>query len=284
MVLRFHFLFAFLLLLGCVPDFERDSLNDPGSNNYYNGNTQQQSSSDGSTQLGSSSSDDESSSSSEIASEKSSSSSSDDEEENYSSSSDRELGQFDGDEFDGDEFIDSRDGKRYKFEVAPNGRVWMNENLNYSNNNTLGYCYGVDIKGEDSHRNTSGCDNGYGRTYEWTTAIDNNSPQGLCPAGWHIPSKEEWSSITNNIDMSSQCWHINMSYNFCVLAGNYGNPIYPMYSSIYAWKERNENGFYWTSSGSTYFAGLWGCNCVEVQNDDVSEEYFSIRCIMDEWK
>jgi hypothetical protein len=54
MVLRFCFL-AFLLFFGCVPDFERDSLNDPGSNNYYN-STIQQSSSDGSAQPASSSS------------------------------------------------------------------------------------------------------------------------------------------------------------------------------------------------------------------------------------
>jgi len=36
-------------------------------------------------------------------------------------------------------FIDPRDGKRYKFEIATDGKVWMSENLNFSNNNTLGY-------------------------------------------------------------------------------------------------------------------------------------------------
>jgi uncharacterized protein (TIGR02145 family) len=181
-------------------------------------------------------------------------------------------------------FIDQRDGKEYKFETAPNGKIWMSENLNYSRNNTLGYCYGVDINGANPHQNASGCDNGYGRIYEWSVAMDGNSPQGLCPDGWHMPTVDEWSSITDN---PTYCGSIDMSNNFCISAGNYNtNSQYPPLG----WKERDYSGFYWTSSGYAYFAGLWHCSptsnpssggCMDVQNSGTEGGYFSVRCLQD---
>ncbi|MDR2593956.1 MAG: fibrobacter succinogenes major paralogous domain-containing protein [Fibromonadaceae bacterium] len=178
-----------------------------------------------------------------------------------------------------DVFVDSRDCKIYKIETDLNGKIWMSENLNYSRNNTLGYCYNTDINGVDPHKDASGCDNSYGRVYEWAVAMDNNSPQGLCPNGWHIPSVDEWASITDN---PKYCGHINMSNNFCISAGNYDH--------LKGWKEKDYSGFYWTSSGYSSFTGLWHCSptsnptangCMDVQAGDVSNEYFSIRCLQD---
>lgn len=34
----------------------------------------------------------------------------------------------------------------------------------------------------------------YGRLYNWYAV---NDKRGLCPAGWHIPSKEEWERLSN---------------------------------------------------------------------------------------
>jgi uncharacterized protein (TIGR02145 family) len=126
----------------------------------------------------------------------------------------------------------------------------MSENLNYSGNNTLGYCYGVDIDGADPHRDASGCDNGYGRLYEWATAIAGNSPQGLCPSGWHIPSNAEWYSIIDENDPS----RVRMPFDFYIYSGNFNtNSDYPPLG----WKEKGRSGFYWTSSGDGYFVGFW---------------------------
>jgi uncharacterized protein (TIGR02145 family) len=184
--------------------------------------------------------------------------------------------------FDRGIFIDPRDGKEYKFEVSLTGQLWMSENLNYSRNNTLGYCFGVDIDGTNPHQDASGCDNGYGRIYEWSVAMDGNSPQGLCPDGWHIPTESEWSSITDN---PTYCGSINMSNNFCISAGNYNtNSQYPPLG----WKERNYSGFYWTSSGYAYFTGLWHCSptsnpssdgCMDIQSSGTLDDYFSVRCV-----
>jgi hypothetical protein len=187
-----------------------------------------------------------------------------------SSSSSQAVGQADG-----NVFTDTRDGKKYKFEVATDGKIWMIENLNYSRENTLGYCYGVNINGVNPHRDSTTCDNGYGRIYEWAVAMDDNSPQGLCPNGWHIPSTAEWSSVVG-------IGAIKMSNGFYIYPGNY--------DTTKGWKERDTSGFYWTSSGNNYFiifhyqsdcAGPYNGSC-EVKTTYSTTDKFSVRCIADE--
>lgn len=34
----------------------------------------------------------------------------------------------------------------------------------------------------------------YGRLYNWFAVTD---PRGLCPAGWHVPTKDEWDTLMN---------------------------------------------------------------------------------------
>ena len=173
-------------------------------------------------------------------------------------------------------FIDPRDGQEYAFEPDNNGLIWMSGNLNYSRDNTLGYCYGVDIHEENAHRDSTTCDNGYGRAYEWSVAMDDNAPQGLCPDGWHVPSNEEWRSL-------SRLLAENASTVLCASSksGNYNtNPNHP----LLGWKDRGEWGFYWTSSGYNYFANT-GCKAqigTSTPSRDLEiDDYFSIRCIAD---
>jgi uncharacterized protein (TIGR02145 family) len=179
--------------------------------------------------------------------------------------------------FDGTYFTDLRDGKKYKYETDPiNGRIWMSENLNYSRGNTLGYCYGVDIDGANPHRDSTSCGSGYGRIYDYATAIDGNSPQGLCPNGWHIPSTAEWNSIAGNR---------KMPIDFYIFSGQYNlNPDYlPL-----GWKERDRNGFYLTSSGYGYFTGFWHGSGNDIYEVEIKTESppnaASVRCVAnDDW-
>jgi len=73
-------------------------------------------------------------------------------------------------------------------------RTWMAENLNYAVDNS--WCY---------ENSTSNC-NLYGRLYSWAAMMVLDSTynhkgsgleprQGICPKGWHIPSKLEWGSL-----------------------------------------------------------------------------------------
>jgi len=178
-------------------------------------------------------------------------------------------------QFDGNEFIDQRDGNRYKYEIAPNGRVWMSENLNYSRGGTIGWCYeeGDNLLGE-AGKDLPGCARPYGRTYTYQIATDKNSPRGICPKGWHIPSISEWGYITG------------MSSGFYIVSGNFNtNEEYlPL-----GWKERGKSGFYWTSGANNYFAyfyydALYNTTTIKLNEDANSKgvtDYFSVRCIMD---
>ncbi len=100
----------------------------------------------------------------------------------------------------GNTFIDIRDGHQYQT-VQIGEQCWMKENLKYETGTN--WCY---------NNNTSYC-NVFGRLYNWPTIMDgasssNSNPsgvQGICPEGWHLPSDNEWCTLTQHIDSSVNC-------------------------------------------------------------------------------
>ena len=94
------------------------------------------------------------------------------------------------------------DGNTYNT-VTIGNQVWMKENLKVSKfrngdlittnlseseweNTIISACA---IYNNDGAKNFT-C----GKLYNWKAVVD---PRGLCPAGWHVPSDAEWSTLEN---------------------------------------------------------------------------------------
>jgi uncharacterized protein (TIGR02145 family) len=101
----------------------------------------------------------------------------------------------------GDTLVDSRDGQKYPTTQIGN-QCWMAKSLNYgivlkilstslnqTNNGTVEkFCFD-----DDSNK----C-NIYGGLYQWDELMNYTTiekSQGICPAGWHIPSVSEFDSL-----------------------------------------------------------------------------------------
>ncbi len=107
---------------------------------------------------------------------------------------------------DNNTFIDSRDGKKYKY-IELGTQIWMAENLAYlpsvnspSNESSTDPRYYVDAydgTSVDDAKLTNNYDN-YGVLYNWLAATTS------CPTGWHLPSDDEWKVLELYLGMSQE--------------------------------------------------------------------------------
>ena len=155
----------------------------------------------------------------------------------------------------------------------------MAENLNWAG---AGVCY---------DNNPANCDT-YGRLYNLTeltglvTSTDSTTVQGLCPDGWHVPSKAEyWKLIdfcggfTQAADKlrSATGWSSPHSdeFGFNLLPAGYG------YSSLFV--DLGKDARFWTSTPeagnySAFIAPYPGLGFDPYNNPD---NVFSCRCVKD---
>lgn len=166
------------------------------------------------------------------------------------------------------EFSDVRDDQVYKT-VKIGNQTWMAENLNYADSvNT------ASLKGKSwCYDNKEAYCEVTGRLYTWAAAIDSvamandaSNPricgnetscklpevvQGICPSGWHLPSKTEWQVLFTAVGGSGNAgkalksgsgWYSNGNgtdaYGFSALpagSGDYDGDFYGAGRSAYFW-------------------------------------------------
>lgn len=181
-------------------------------------------------------------------------------------------------------FCDGRDGRIYK-QVTIEGQTWMADNLAFETPGSL--CYGND---------PNNCAK-YGRLYRWMDAMAGaasteampSGVQGVCPFGWHLPSKPEWGYLDSHVGPGSaglQLMSAEMGgldeWGFAVLGGGYASDT----GSGPTFEGFSARADFWTTSESSP-STAWSRYFITGQltmgeTDTKSKElYFSLRCLKD---
>lgn len=84
---------------------------------------------------------------------------------------------------------DIRDGQIYRT-VSVGDKTWLAQDLAYAGpDGNLGWIYD----------NSSSLGSVQGRLYDWDS-LNQESPFGVCPPGWHLPSKDEWGDLIDSVE------------------------------------------------------------------------------------
>jgi uncharacterized protein (TIGR02145 family) len=174
---------------------------------------------------------------------------------------------------------DERDGQTYKT-VKIRDLWWMKENLKYrylqptSSMDSSSFCYNDTLEYCEKD----------GRVYLWSAAMDSAGVfsdngkgcgygsecnhaavvRGVCPAGWHLPSEEEWNNLFQAVGFgnfvgdklkTTTGWYSNGTddYSFSVA------PVPPMYynDGQYVFSPRwNTNTEYWSTASKDEFTAV----------------------------
>ena len=230
------------------------------------------------------------SSSSQSSSSRSSSSYSSSYSSSSSSSSSSSLTQYTKDshfnpDIDYGTMKDPRDGKTYKT-VVVDGVTWMAENLNYadheigasncySNSDSNCELYGR-LYSRDAAMNSASCE------YQKNCDLGDGPIQGVCPSGWHIPTKAEVQDLLDYISSPSALRSAGSNWNYpgtdayglsFVGAGNWSDSYFEdlhKYEVMWIYIPSSLQ-YFLLISGSSDNAEIW---------DHSSDKYYStVRCI-----
>jgi uncharacterized protein (TIGR02145 family) len=148
-------------------------------------------------------------------------------------------------------FTDDRDGHIYKW-IRIGSQIIMAENLAYKTN--IG-CW--------SYNNVQSNVNTYGYLYDWATA------KKVAPAGWHLPSKEEWKTL----------------YTYL---GDYDRIVFPRirdsgFNALLGGERYDDGKYYFEGKYSHYWsstevdASFAWCLCISAPKSEVSLSGSGIR-------
>jgi len=197
---------------------------------------------------------------------------------------------------------DRRDGQVYKT-VKIGTQTWMAENLNYKVDSS--WCYD----------NSSDSCAKYGRLYTWTgamniassyrytsaTAVISAPHQGACPAGWHVPTDAEWTTLENAVGgedvagtklKSTSGWYDSGNgtdaYGFSALPagyryrnGNVGRVGYDFYGSFV---DVGIDAFFWSATEydtDGAYRRYLGDDSAYMGTSSLKSDALSVRCVQD---
>lgn len=166
-------------------------------------------------------------------------------------------------------------------------QVWLDRNIR-----SLHYADGSVVNNVIKYNNSDSLVKIYGSLYKWDDAMKNNTTentQGVCPTGWHVPSKSDWDTLIAFLggqavaggklkDMGFKTWNtpntggVNTS-GFKALPGGYYNGIY---SGL------GDSAYFWTSTqngGNAYIYTLSKNNAFATQELLSKNTYISVRCV-----
>ena len=218
--------------------------------------------------------------------------------------------------------VDPRDKQLYRT-VTIGDQVWMAENLNYAytgvpynygdyTSDSTSWCYG------DAPANCAK----YGRLYTWAAAMDSLGTwstngkgcgfgstcnvasagsatlvRGICPKGWHLPSRTEWEALIVAVDGSiteytssntagsklksvtgwSDSGNGTDAFEFSALPAGFRD-----YDGYFLYD--GKNAYFWSSteddSNNAYRMALYRSDDGDL-DDSHKRHGFSVRCLMD---
>ncbi|MFO7829644.1 MAG: FISUMP domain-containing protein [Bacteroidales bacterium] len=179
----------------------------------------------------------------------------------------------------GNTFTDPRDGKVYQTVIIGN-QEWMAENLAYAPSSGNYWAY---------HNNNENFET-YGYLYDWETACD------VCPDGWHLPSDDEWTELTDYLggedvaggklkEKGRTHWTrpnggATNESGFSALPGGYYLNLDGGFNSI------GENGCWWSATEDTTHNVWYRLMFYDYSNVYRTYTYkkmgLSVRCVRDE--
>lgn len=221
---------------------------------------------------------------------------------------------FDGQPCPGAATVTDYDNNTYNT-VQIGDQCWMKENLR-----TTHYADGTTVTSRYAPNNDENNVATYGYLYNWyavmhgaaASSANPSGVQGICPAGWHMPSCAEWTQLTTYVhDNGYQCsncnasnWWMNVDCIAKALAAQTGWPSYSYDACAvgYDLSTNNATGFnalpagfycgayyygqtayFWSTSqydgGNAYFRTFDYCANYVSRNYIYKSEGYSVRCV-----
>ena len=198
---------------------------------------------------------------------------------------------------------DSRDGQTYRTLYIA-GHTWMAENLNFADSSKLSILEGNNRCYDDD---PGECE-AFGRLYSREAALNDSrctcyngscpsmsgNVQGVCPDGWHIPSKSEAEQLANSVANqasslnSSNGWDADHRGNNSTGMSFVGAGVYRRQSGYVGFKGKGNYTNLWvydasTPNGNWYLMDVGksasGNGIIAVENEAGYDPFYTVRCI-----